>query len=103
MDAGNAMSAVEFKKLEFIRTEQWLGLAPILEQHHALLCPTMALPANPVGTGDEDYGVDHGDGLYHGYDMTEVFNFVSQCPAFSVPNSASNFVWIRASGRLAGT
>ena len=86
MDAGMAMSAVEFKKLEFIRTEQWLGLAPILEQHHALLCPTMALPANPVGTGDEDYGVDHGDGLYHGYDMTEVFNFVSQCPAFSVPS-----------------
>ncbi|MFP6743594.1 MAG: amidase [Alphaproteobacteria bacterium] len=86
MDAGLAMSAVEFKKLEFIRTEQWRGLAPILEQHHALLCPTMALPANPVGTGDQAYDVDHRDGLYHGYDMTEVFNFVSQCPAFSVPS-----------------
>jgi Asp-tRNA(Asn)/Glu-tRNA(Gln) amidotransferase A subunit family amidase len=84
MDAGLAMSAVEFKRLEFIRTEQWLGLAPILEQHHALLCPTMALPANPVGTGGQEYDVD--DGLYHGYDMTEVFNFVSQCPAFSVPS-----------------
>ncbi len=84
MDAGKAMGAVEFKQLEFIRTEQWKGLAPILKQHHALLCPTMALPANPVGTGDQEYDSD--DGLYHGYDMTEVFNFVSQCPAYSVPS-----------------
>ena len=86
MDAGLAMSAVEFKRLEFIRTEQWQALAPVLETHHALLCPTMALPANPVGTGDEDYQADGTDGLYHGYDMTEIFNFVSQCPAFSVPS-----------------
>ncbi len=26
-----------------------------------------------------------GDGLYHGLDMTSMFNFVSQCPALSVP------------------
>jgi Asp-tRNA(Asn)/Glu-tRNA(Gln) amidotransferase A subunit family amidase len=84
MDAGLAMSAVDFKRLEFIRTEQWKALSPILEQHHALLCPTMALPANPVGTGDQEYDSD--DGLYHGYDMTEVFNFVSQCPVYSVPS-----------------
>jgi len=44
----------------------------------------MALPANPVGTGDQEYDSD--DGLYHGYDMTEVFNFVSQCPVYSVPS-----------------
>ncbi len=85
MDAGFAMSAVDFKKLEFIRTRQWQVLAPVLERHDALLCPTMALPAKPVGTGDEDYGVDTADGRYHGYDMTEVFNYGSQCPALSVP------------------
>ena len=86
MDAGFAMSAVDFKKLEFIRTRQWQALAPVLERHDALLCPTMALPAKPVGTGDEDYAVDTADGRYHGYDMTELFNYVSQCPALSVPS-----------------
>ncbi len=86
MDAGFALGAVEFKKLEFVRTKQWQSLAPVLEQHHALLCPTMALTARPVGTANESYGVDESDGLYHGYDMTEVFNFVSQCPVLSVPS-----------------
>ena len=86
MDAGFAMSAVEFKKLEFVRTRQWRSLAPILERHDALLCPTMALPARPVGGGNESYETGATDGRYHGYDMTEVFNFVSQCPALSVPS-----------------
>ncbi|MEE8274652.1 MAG: amidase, partial [Alphaproteobacteria bacterium] len=53
MDAGLAMSAVDFKKTEFVRTRQWQALAPVLSEHDALLCPTMALPARPVGGHDE--------------------------------------------------
>ena len=41
MDAGRAMSAVDFKRLEFVRTDAWKQLAPILERYDALLCPTM--------------------------------------------------------------
>ena len=86
MDKGLAMSAVEFKRLEFTRTRQWQSLAPILTDHDALLCPTMAQPAKPVGAGDGAVSIDPDDGRFHGYDMTELFNFVSQCPAFSVPS-----------------
>ena len=86
MDKGLAMSAVDFKRLEFIRTRQWQSLAPILVEHDALLCPTMAQPAKPVGAGDEEVSAGPGEGRFHGYDMTELFNFVSQCPAFSVPS-----------------
>ncbi|MCH7555392.1 MAG: amidase [Proteobacteria bacterium] len=86
MDKGLAMSAVDFKRLEFTRTRQWQSLAPILTDHDALLCPTMAQPAKPVGAGDGAVSIDPDDGRFHGYDMTELFNFVSQCPAFSVPS-----------------
>ena len=86
MDKGLAMSAVDFKRLEFTRTRQWQTLAPVLTAHDALLCPTMAQPAKPVGSGDTDIEAEPGDGRFHGYDMTELFNFVSQCPAFSVPS-----------------
>ena len=86
MDAGLAMSAVEFKRIEILRTEQWKQLHPILERCHALLCPTMALPAPEVGGGDELFSWSDAQGRYHGLDMTSVFNFVSQCPALSVPS-----------------
>ena len=85
MDDGLAMSAVDFKRLEFVRTDAWRKLAPILERYDALLCPTMSQTARPVEEDDAPYYADHADGLYHGLDMTSPFNFVSQCPALSVP------------------
>jgi Asp-tRNA(Asn)/Glu-tRNA(Gln) amidotransferase A subunit family amidase len=85
MDAGLAMSAVDFKRLEFVRTGAWKRLAPILERYDALLCPTMSQTARPVEEDDAPYYAEFGDGLYHGLDMTSMFNFVSQCPALSVP------------------
>ncbi len=90
MDAGLAMSAVDFKRLEFVRTEQWKKLRPILERFDALLCPTMAQPAPPVEGDDAVYYKDRGDGLYHGLDLTAQFNYVSQCPALSVPSGWSS-------------
>jgi Asp-tRNA(Asn)/Glu-tRNA(Gln) amidotransferase A subunit family amidase len=86
MEAGIAMSAVEFKRLEFVRTEQWKRLRPILDRFDALLCPTMSQTARPVDEDDFVWYEDRGDGLYHGLDLTSQFNFVSQCPALSVPS-----------------
>ena len=48
-----AMSAVDFKRLEFVRTDGWKKLAPILEQYDALLCPTMSQAARPVDEDDD--------------------------------------------------
>ena len=91
MEAGLAMGAVDFKRLEFVRTEHWQRLAAVFERVDALLCPTMALPPQPHGMSDSDYGDDcgHDDGRYHGLDMTSPFNFVAQCPALSVPSGVT--------------
>jgi Asp-tRNA(Asn)/Glu-tRNA(Gln) amidotransferase A subunit family amidase len=85
MDAGRAMNAIDFKRLEFVRTDAWKRLAPILERHDALLCPTMSRAARPVQEDDAQWYGDHDDGLYYGLDLTSVFNYTSQCPALSVP------------------
>jgi Asp-tRNA(Asn)/Glu-tRNA(Gln) amidotransferase A subunit family amidase len=86
MERGLEMNAVEFKRIELLRTRQWQALAKVLEEHDALLCPTMAILAPPVGRADGDYCYTDAGGRYRGFDMTSVFNFVSQCPALSVPS-----------------
>jgi Asp-tRNA(Asn)/Glu-tRNA(Gln) amidotransferase A subunit family amidase len=85
IEAGLKMSAVEFKRIEFIRTAMWRKLGPILERCHALLCPTMAHAAPKVGGKDTEYDWIDEQRRFHGLDLTSVFNFVSQCPALSVP------------------
>jgi Asp-tRNA(Asn)/Glu-tRNA(Gln) amidotransferase A subunit family amidase len=85
MEAGLAMNAVDFKRIEFVRTRAWRQLAPVLERFDALLCPTMSQTARPVDEDESAWSRDRGDGLYHGLDMTSPFNFVSQCPALTVP------------------
>ncbi|MEX2200325.1 MAG: amidase [Dongiaceae bacterium] len=85
IEQGNAMSATHYKRLEIARTEQWNRFRPIIEKYDAFLCPTMAIPAPPVGGSEADFQVSSGDGLYHGQDMTALFNNIPQCPALSVP------------------
>ncbi len=85
IEAGSAMSAVDFKRLEWVRTAQWQKLAGVLAEHHVLLCPTMSEPAPPLGGSDSDWGHEDAAGLYHGLDMTCPFNFVAQCPVLSLP------------------
>ena len=86
MEDGMRMNAVEFKRIELLRTRQWQGLANLFEEYDALLCPTMPIPAPPVSHTDKDYCYTDAQGRYHGFDMTGIFNFVSQCPALSVPS-----------------
>jgi len=86
LERGLAMPAVEFKSIEIERTRAWMELAPILESCDALLCPTMAFPAVRVaGADNADFWVTDEKGRYRGLDVTSVFNFVSQCPALSIP------------------
>lgn len=85
MEAGLKMDAVSFKRLEIARSERWLRLADVFREHDALLCPTMAVPAPDAGRSDSDFDWIDEEGRYHGMDLTCPFNYVSQCPALSVP------------------
>jgi Asp-tRNA(Asn)/Glu-tRNA(Gln) amidotransferase A subunit family amidase len=79
IERGNAMSAVDHKRLEYGRTDLWRRAAAMFADHDALLCPTMAtgpLPAAKADSGDD------------AVDMTGVFNLVAPCPALSVPCGA---------------
>ena len=62
MDAGRAMDAVSFKRLEFVRTDAWKRLGSILEQYDALLCPTMSQAARPVDEDDARWYDEDPDG-----------------------------------------
>ena len=86
MERGMAVKAVDFKRLEIIRTRQWHELCRAFGDFDALLYPTMALPAPPVGLDDSDFDGDDDEGRYQGLDMTCPFNNIAQCPALSVPS-----------------
>src|SRR4029079_9688453 len=86
MDKGRAMSAVDFKRLERVRTRQWESLARVFVDHVAVLCPTTAVPAPLVEMDDTDFDWSDEAGRYHGLDMTCPFNNVGQCPAVSGPS-----------------
>lgn len=89
IERGADISAVEARKGEFERTKYWHKLAAILEDHHALLCPTMALVAPPVEMRDWEFGEDDENGMMQCMDMTAQFNYTGQCPALSVPSGFS--------------
>ncbi len=78
------LSATDHKRLELVRTSVWRRLAAVLADHHALLCPTMAVPPWPAAMADDPPEPPDAPG-YHSPDMTALFNLVSPCPALSVP------------------
>jgi Asp-tRNA(Asn)/Glu-tRNA(Gln) amidotransferase A subunit family amidase len=86
IEAGFAMDAVTARMWEFERTKYWQKLATVLDGHHALLCPTMVIPAPPNTMNDGDFDHVDEDGKLHGIDMTTIFNYFAQCPALSVPS-----------------
>lgn len=85
MEAGSAMTAVDYKRLEFVRTEQWKTLAKILARYDALLAPTVTRPP-PLATDKTELRTFDDEGRYEQRDMTEPFNLVGQCPVLSVPS-----------------
>ena len=90
LEAGLAMDAVSFARIDQTRTVMWHQLCAIFENHHALLCPTMAQPAPLNSTRDADFEEVDAHGRLHGLDMTAVFNMVGQCPALSVPSGVTS-------------
>lgn len=85
IERGRLTSAVDFKRIEELRTRHWGDLARIFRTFDALLCPTMTRVAPPVEMRDGDFDSTLDDGRYDGLDMTCPFNFVGQCPALTVP------------------
>jgi Asp-tRNA(Asn)/Glu-tRNA(Gln) amidotransferase A subunit family amidase len=86
MEAGLAAKAVDFKRIEKVRTLQWQRLIELFRRCDALICPTVAQPAPPVEMWDGDFDATDENGRYAGLDMTCPFNFVAQCPAISIPS-----------------
>ncbi len=70
IEAGFSMNAVEFKRLELLRSEVWNKLRRIFERFDALPYPTMSLTARPVEEDEAAYVADDGDRRYHGLDLT---------------------------------
>jgi Asp-tRNA(Asn)/Glu-tRNA(Gln) amidotransferase A subunit family amidase len=89
IERGFATTAVQFKRLEAVRTRQWQSLAAVFRGHDALICPTMARPAPSIDMCDGDFDRTDRDGRYDGLDMTCPFNFVPQCPALTIPAGAA--------------
>lgn len=90
IEMGRKIDAVTARKWEFERTRYWHKLGAILENHHALLCPTMAIIAPPVEMRDSDFEGFNQQGLLQCMDMTGAFNYMAQCPALSVPSGFSD-------------
>jgi Asp-tRNA(Asn)/Glu-tRNA(Gln) amidotransferase A subunit family amidase len=76
VERGWTRGAVEHRiRFDAAVRRAWERLRAVHEDHDALLCPTMALPP-PRAEGERSEAE---------YDMTEVFNLTSPCPALSVP------------------
>ena len=85
VERGRSIGAVDYKKFESLRTEQWHLLCNVFDQYDALLTPTMAQPAPVHNQTDSDFDGFTIEGKLKGLDMTSVFNNIGQCPALSVP------------------
>lgn len=86
IEAGNRMSAADYKRLELRRTEVWQRIQRILDHHDVIVCPTMAQAPKPATKLEESRQPQPPkDGRFHAHDMTTVWNLVSPCPAISVP------------------
>jgi len=82
---GREIDAVSFKRIELLRTKVWHDMAAIFEKYDALCTPATSRTAPPVGGDDEDLLQYGPDGKLRGGALHLHFNFVSQCPAISVP------------------
>lgn len=85
IERGLAMNATAYKRVELLRTAMWRDMAKLFERYDALLCPTCAITAPPVGETDDDYVATLPDGRFKGLDLTCPFNMLPQLPALSLP------------------
>ncbi len=86
IEAGRTVSAVEYRRLEYVRTRVWHDLRAHFERYDALLCPTVATAPKAAEAVDSEFFEEDEAGRFHGLELTGVFNLVSPCPALSVPS-----------------
>ena len=96
LKTGATHSAARVRQIEFVATDMYRTLGPILEDYDIFVCPSLAVPATPAEhSGDDPDFTINGkkvDAMLQ-WAMTYPFNLVSQCPVASVPSGfASNGV-----------
>lgn len=85
MEQARSISAVDYKRMEILRSECWYKLLRILSEYDALLSPTATTTAPPLGSGYTHFVGTTEDGRVKGLELTAAFNLMGQCPALSVP------------------
>lgn len=86
MEHGRGLNAVEFKRIELVRTRMWRDLVALFAHYDALLCPTAPCTAPVAECSDQDFGYRDANGRTVAAEMTALFNFTPHCPALSVPS-----------------
>ena len=103
LERGSQHSLSRFYRTNLVRGEMYSTLAPILEEHDILICPTNALPGLPIDQDLADTGLringkpvtgsNHPGDMYVQWQLNYPFNLMSECPVASVPSGfASNGV-----------
>ena len=86
-------SYTRVKQTEFVRTEMYNKLGPLMEKYQLLICPTNAVPSVPLWhrCDDKNFTINgkHVDAMIQ-WCMTYPFNLLSQCPVATVPSGFAN-------------
>jgi amidase len=89
IEMGARHTVPDFYGVQRTRFEMYQKLAPILDDHDVLVCPTLAVPSVKADHANDDPTFEiNGNPVYPyvGWLMTYPFNLVSQCPVLSVPS-----------------
>lgn len=88
IESGRKMSASDLIRAEYVYSDAWRKLSPVLERCDALLSPTESIPAPPVDYDELGaISVDE-EGRFVSMDMTMQFNAL-KLPTISVPTGFS--------------
>lgn len=82
---GRAISAIDYKQIELLRSAMWRDLARIFASYDALLLPATTRTAPQVGLSDAELFETDSAGRMIGVSMHFHTNFVPQCPSLSLP------------------
>lgn len=81
-------SVARVRQTEFVQTEMYKTLGPILDQYDVLVCPTLAVPSVLADHKNEDADFSINGNPVHpwlGWCLTYPFNLLSQLPVVTVP------------------
>jgi len=84
LESGQALTAMDYKKTELVRTNVWYRLQKVFENHDLLVCPTLAVPAfsHEIRGPNEINGVKVSP--FMDWMLTNAFNMTGH-PAASLP------------------